>query len=495
MERTYEQEKKMNLIMFGVWGFLIPIAACIFVIVLLHGNLKDTAVLLMTVAAVFIRLFENKLGTKAKYFYSCLMPIGGVITMIADGEGRYAAITQAYFLATIMIIIYYDIKLLKVTAGVTIVANFAALVIFQKAYFSLHNPVVWLFILIVYILFVITVYLIITYTNSLYDVVKGKEAETEEILHNVQQAFDSLEESSAKIFDSLQEFEGNTEEIATSIQEISNNADVQISEAEGSLAIFGKLNEKILTSEERVSHTVQTMDGLKRKNNEGITAIRELSTKFDENIKTTQIASEGVKELSHKSSSIIDITKSIREITDQTNLLALNAAIEAARAGEAGRGFSVVADEINSLSSESSNATGKIDTILKDIIETVEDTHAVIDRNSKAVNDSNEKLEDTIQTFNIMLESSEEVIRVTELLQSELADIVEIKDQLLGAMERVEEISKKSVKSTEEISASTEEQVAGLEVIVQSMQNMHEGMKKLSDVLHSQQNNSSATTI
>lgn len=45
--------------------------------------------------------------------------------------------------------------------------------------------------------------------------------------------------------------------------------------------------------------------------------------------------------------------------------LALNAAIEVARAGEAGKGFAVVADEINSLSEESSEATGKIDDILQ----------------------------------------------------------------------------------------------------------------------------------
>lgn len=493
MERNYEQEKKMNLIMFGVWGFLIPIAACAFVILFLKGNVKDTAVLLMTVSAIIIKVFEEKIGVKAKYLYACMMPICGAITMVADGEGRFAAMTHAYFLNTVMIIIFYDIMLLKVTAGVTIVTNLIALIIFQKAYFSLHNPIVWIFILIVYILLSLTVYLIITYTNSLYDRVKEKENETKEILHNVQLSFDSLEESSAKIFDSLQEFEGNTEEIAASIQEITNSADVQINEAEGSLAIFGKLNEKIANSGERVRQTVETMKELKEKNDEGITAIRALSKKFDENIKTTQTASDGVAELSHKSSSIGGIIESIREIAEQTNLLALNAAIEAARAGEAGKGFAVVADEINSLSAQSADATGKIDTILKDIIETVEDTHKVMNQNNEVVNDSNEKLEDTVTIFKNMLESSEEVIKVTELLKSELADIVEIKDQLLGAMERVEDISKKSVGTTGEISVATEEQVAGLDVIVKSMQNMQVGMEKLSDVLHSKKDKEEAT--
>ena len=115
-------------------------------------------------------------------------------------------------------------------------------------------------------------------------------------------------------------------------------------------------------------------------------------------------------DLSHKSSSISGIVESIRSIAQQTNLLALNAAIEAARAGDAGKGFAVVADEINSLSAESSDATGKIDDILQDIIEKVNDTDKVIGRNSKVVAESNEKLEDTVKIFKTILTSSDEVI-------------------------------------------------------------------------------------
>ena len=171
----------------------------------------------------------------------------------------------------------------------------------------------------------------------------------------------------------------------------------------------------------------------------------------------------------------------VSQIAQQTNLLALNAA----RAGEAGRGFAVVADEINMLSGESSAATQKIDTILKDVITTVDEVNQVIDKNNVIVQESNDKLNDTVKIFESMLHTSEEVINVTGLLRRELENIIDIKERLSQAMDQVESISQSSVQTTGEISAATEEQASGVENILKSMESVQNGMEQLSNVLNS----------
>lgn len=486
LQAIKNEEKLVNNIMF-VYVLGVAISGWSFVMLFLNGGVRECIFPLSGLCAILTKLFEKKLGSKAKYVYACIPPIVGAITAAVcntDTSDSYVCLTHYYFVATLLLVPYYDLKLIRVNTIVTIVVNAGMMIAFPAGFLKLHGVIGWIFTGIVYLVLFAGCTFIGYRAISLFKKVEENAKESEEVLHNVQSAFESLEESSVKISDSLQEFEANTEEITASTQEITGSADIQINEVEGSLAIFGNLNEKIANSEDRIRQTVEIMKELKAKNDEGIAAIEVLGKKFDENIETTKIASDGVAELSHKSSSIGDIIESIRNIAKQTNLLALNAAIEAARAGEAGRGFAVVADEINSLSAESSDATGKIDTILKDIIETVDDTHKVIDRNSQVVIESNEKLEDTIKIFRNMLASSEEVIKVTDLLKNELGDIVEIKEQLLQAMERVEAISQQSVNATGEISAAMEGQAEEVQNIVSNMKLVENSMNSLAAVLN-----------
>lgn len=482
LEVLKNEEKQMNRIECFV-NIGVPVAGYLFVMLFIYGTWIDAIVFLWPLASVLVRVFEKKLGEYAKYLYISITPVFGALTLAITGDGKYGAMSHVYFLALLLGIAYYDVSVVKVNAVVTILSNLVAMLIAPGGFLKMHSLIVWIFILIVFLLCVMGTLVITSRTYQLFCVVEEKEKESENMIDNVRIAVDKIQESTETIYDSLHNFEQSSQEIAASTEEISNSSDIQIEEVNGSLGIFNDLSEKIMNSENRVSETVDNMNQLKQKNDEGIVAISELSKKFDENIKSTKEASEGVIALSQKSSLIGEIIDSINQIAQQTNLLALNAAIEAARAGEAGRGFAVVAEEINALSTESSQATQKIDAILKDIIGTVENTNKIMDYNNGIVQESHDKLDDTVKIFQTMLRSSEEVINVTELLKAELENMVTIKERLLESMKKLETISEKSAETTTEISSSTEEQVAGVENILKSMENVQNGMERLSAVL------------
>lgn len=101
-----------------------------------------------------------------------------------------------------------------------------------------------------------------------------------------------------------------------------------------------------------------------------------------------QETSKRIKRLGESSQEIGEITELISDITEQTNVLALNAAIQAASAGEAGRGFSVVAEEVQRLAERSGDATRQIAALVKAIQTDTQDAVGAMERSTQGVIES-----------------------------------------------------------------------------------------------------------
>ena len=118
---------------------------------------------------------------------------------------------------------------------------------------------------------------------------------------------------------------------------------------------------------------------------QGAIAVQNAIKGMDEIREQIQETSKRIKRLGESSQEIGEITELISDITEQTNVLALNAAIQAASAGEAGRGFSVVAEEVQRLAERSGEATKQIGALVRTIQTDTHDAVAAMEKSTQGV--------------------------------------------------------------------------------------------------------------
>ena len=118
---------------------------------------------------------------------------------------------------------------------------------------------------------------------------------------------------------------------------------------------------------------------------QGSTAVENAIKGMHEIREQIQETSKRIKRLGESSQEIGEITELISDITEQTNVLALNAAIQAASAGEAGRGFSVVAEEVQRLAERSAGAAKQIGALVRTIQTDTHDAVAAMEKSTQGV--------------------------------------------------------------------------------------------------------------
>jgi twitching motility protein PilJ len=182
-----------------------------------------------------------------------------------------------------------------------------------------------------------------------------------------------------------QEVERATGEAGLVTKELMNAAQKQADEIRSAGDAVDLMTKSIQEVDSSASQSSEVARRTLEVTEQGTLAVQNSVSSMDGIREQIQDTAKRIKRLGESSQEIGEIVDLISDITEQTNVLALNAAIQAASAGEAGRGFSVVAEEVQRLAERSGDATRQIAALVKTIQTDTQDAVGAMERSTQGV--------------------------------------------------------------------------------------------------------------
>lgn len=239
-------------------------------------------------------------------------------------------------------------------------------------------------------------------------VIASRQAITE-LTHQIEEVSSTTQELSA----GMQETAASSEEMSATAAEIENAVSSIAIKAQQGAVSAGEINRRASELKQNAILSRSSAETIYRSSQEKlIKAIEE---------------SKAVEQINVLSDSIL-------QITAQTNLLALNAAIEAARAGEAGRGFSVVAEEIRKLAENSKTAVNEIQVVTKQVVSSVENLSASSANVLEFIN------KQVVNDYQIMVDTGEQYYKDAEFVNELVNDFSATSEELSASIQEMAKV-------------------------------------------------------
>ena len=274
-------------------------------------------------------------------------------------------------------------------------------------------------------------------------------------------------------------------QVMKAVEEVSGGTQNQASETENSNLKMISLAENLNDISGQTEVMEKMADNVMRSVESGNQIMDVLNQKSDTTATITKELGEEIMEVESRSKEIEGIIGVINSIAEQTNLLSLNASIEAARAGEAGRGFSVVAEEIRKLAEQSKESANQIKAIVTGITETTNKTSESAKSAEAMMQEQAVALRDTVAIFQDIREATVELVQKLHNAGDGMEQIMKEKEDVADSLQNIAAISEEAAASVEEINATLNEETQTLmrlsedaDALKEQMEIMNRSMEK-----------------
>ncbi|AVM25198.1 methyl-accepting chemotaxis protein [Bacillus pumilus] len=308
-------------------------------------------------------------------------------------------------------------------------------------------------------------------------------AKLKQVIQAVQNSIENVAASSEELTASAGQTAQATEHITSSIEQFSNSTEhqndmiekssVQLNDMDRSLSHMVDTTSHMMESSIETSKTAQTGGELVQK------TAGQMQT-IEQAVKEAELVIQGLEQ---KSKDITNILGVINGIADQTNLLALNAAIEAARAGEAGRGFSVVAEEVRKLAEQSGSSSKEIESLTNEIVEEIEKSQEMFKQVAGEVQSGLNITDETKVSFERITDKTSQMTEQMKQMNGSAKELSHGSNDISQAVNQIKELSRESSAGFQDIAASAEEQLASMEEISSSSATLSQMAEELRELI------------
>ncbi len=405
------------------------------------------------------RVFEKQLGSKAKYVYACIPPVIGAITAAVGGSSDsagYVCLTHYYFVATLLLVPYYEKKILKVSTIVTIAVNAVLMLIFPAGFLKLHLPIGWLFTGIVYVILFAACCFIVHRATVLFGMVEDKEKEVESVLDSVQALSGRLHDAGTALSQISENESAAAQELAATSEELVGNSNALGMKTDESMGNLGELKEWESVVADSVGKVEKTSRDLLEKSQENEKLLNDLQKINGEVSESMQLTIEVAQKLSDAVKEIGVTLELISDISSSTNLLALNASIEAARAGEAGKGFAVVATEVGTLANSTQESLRVVQSVIERVQNNVTEITAQVEENSSKLGEQNAYFKNVFESMRDMTELLNESVSAIQVMGDSYAKQAELIERTVSINQDIAESIRKENEQFHSINSMAE---------------------------------------
>ena len=303
-----------------------------------------------------------------------------------------------------------------------------------------------------------------------------------EIVQKLQGSSKMVDSSSSNLLAISNEMSSVSENIANSIQEVASGTGTQASDMmsiTSLLSNFGKEIDLIAEKISNVNEASSSINTMASESNDGmetlINSIKKVRGAFEDF--NTRFNALGIN-----LNKVNEITSLLNDISDQTNLLALNAAIEAARAGEAGRGFSIVADEIRKLAEKSKESSQSINGLINEISTENKIIGESTDLMKVELNNQVTVINVATNSFRGILGAVSDVIPKVKSVNDSILIINKDKNIIIGKIESSSLVAEEVSASSEQIAAASEQLNASSEEVSATAHILNSMTKEILDI-------------